>query len=117
MLTVPGRSIVSRSLATLALVLGLAMIPGSAATQDAVFDHLACHPIKDSLPRGSVRADLLPSQEALFPAASGCRVKLPAKLFCEDVQKRNVQPPAPLTVDGDQARKYFCYAVACPRGS
>lgn len=108
-----GRLTAFRSLVLAALL----VVPMPGATQEAVFDHLACHPIKDTLPRGSVRADLFPAQTGLFPAAAGCRVKLPAKLFCEDVQKRNVQPPAPLVVDGEQARDYFCYAVACPRSA
>jgi hypothetical protein len=117
--TVPLKPARSRRFPMLAArllgLVALMVVSAPASAQDVVFDHLACHPIKDTLPRGSVRADLFPSATARFPAASGCRVKLPAKLFCEDVQKRNVQPPAPLVVDGEQAHTYFCYAVACPR--
>ena len=38
----------------------ISFIPAS--PQVAVFDHLACHPIRDTLPRGSVRADLFAAE-------------------------------------------------------
>jgi hypothetical protein len=96
-------------------MLAAVLAPSAGSSQQDVFDHLACHPLKDTLPRGSVRADLVPALFPVFPAATGCRIKLPAKLVCEDVQKRNVEPPAPLGVDGPQASRYLCYSVACPR--
>jgi hypothetical protein len=64
--------------------------------------------------RGTFTADLVPEQSPPFPIEPGCRIKLPAKLFCTDVRKTNVQPAPPLQVDGADARDYFCYAVSCP---
>jgi hypothetical protein len=81
------------------------------------FDHLQCFKLRDTLARANATADLAPEQNPPFPLAPGCRIKLPAKYFCVDVAKQNLQPPPALPIGGDDARDYFCYKVACPKNA
>ena len=98
------------------VLLGGTLIAAAASpTYGQTFDHLQCFKIKDSLARGRVTADLVPEHQPPFGDALGCKIKLPATLFCTDVAKENVQPPAPLAVGGDTARDYFCYRVSCSK--
>lgn len=79
-----------------------------------VFDHLKCYVIKDPL-KVKHTLDLTPEQTQFLPEP-GCRLKAPAKLFCIDVQKSNVQPtPGGPPVQGENARDYLCYIVNCPK--
>jgi hypothetical protein len=86
-----------------------------AAAQPA-FDHLQCFAIRDRQPRAQYTAELLPEQAPPFSVAPGCRIIVPARYACIDVEKRNVNPPAPLAIGGEDARDYLCYRVHCPRG-
>lgn len=81
------------------------------------FDHLQCFKLRDTLARGNATANLVPEQQPPFPLAPGCKIKLPAKYFCIDVAKQNLQPPPALDVGGDDTRDYFCYRVACPKST
>ncbi len=81
------------------------------------FDHLQCFPVKDALPRGSATADLVPAQGAPFAPQPGCKIKLPARYYCTDVSKQNLDPAAKLPISGDDARDYLCYTVACGKGA
>ncbi len=97
------------------LVVAACLVAGNADAQTSVFDHLQCHKLKDGLRRSSVTADLNPEQAPPFALAPGCRVKFPAKLFCIDVEKTNVEPPGTtLPISGNTTRDFLCYAVRCP---
>ena len=79
-----------------------------------VFDHLKCYIIKDPL-KVKHTLDLTPEQTQFLPEP-GCLLKSPAKFFCIDVQKSNVQPtPGGPPVQGQNARDYLCYIVHCPK--
>jgi hypothetical protein len=79
-----------------------------------VFDHLKCYKITDPL-KVKHTLDLTPEQTQFLPEP-GCVLKSPAKLFCIDVQKSNVQPtPGGPPVQGQNARDYLCYIVHCPK--
>jgi len=86
----------------------------SSAQTGLPYDHLSCFRVKDPI-RGAYAVDLVPLQMPTFSKASGCKLRVPAKLFCIPVQKMNVKPPPPLTVNGVQAQDYLVYQVACPR--
>ena len=81
------------------------------------FDHLKCYKVKDFLKVKPFKADLIPEQVAAgFQIEQGCKIVMPAKLFCIDVRKTNVQPPPPFVVNGTgNARDYLCYKIACPK--
>ncbi len=95
--------------------LPILLLATSASAQTPVFDHLQCFRLKDGLKRSPLQADLDPEQAPPFALAPGCKVKFPAKLFCIDVDKTNVQPPGTtLPISGDTTRDFLCYAVRCP---
>ena len=77
------------------------------------FDHLECYKIKDPL-KAKYTANLTPEQTQ-FLAQTGCQIKAPAKTFCIDVDKSNVQPTPPLNVGGGNTRDYLCYVLKCPK--
>lgn len=106
----------SRSPLLFVLTLVLTALGATAALAQP-FDHLQCFKLRDTLARGRATADLVPEQQPPFPLAPGCKIKLPAKYFCIDVAKQNLQPPPALPIGGDDARDYFCYRVACPRSA
>jgi len=85
-----------------------------AAQPGSSFDHLECYTIKDTLARGSARADLVPEAPP-FLTALGCKIKLPAREYCTRSAKQNLQPPATSSVGGEEPGDYFCYRVSCPR--
>ncbi len=104
-----------------ALVLALACAAGAMLGSTSLvsaqsFDHLECYAIKDTLARGSARADLVPDAPP-FVAALGCKIKLPAREYCTRTAKENLQPPPASTIGGDEPGDYFCYRIACPRGA
>jgi hypothetical protein len=100
------------SAATTVFVLAAA----TSASAQPTFDHLACWTIKDTLPRGNARADVVPDAPP-FLAAAGCKIKLPAREYCTRAAKENLEPPPVATIGADQPGDYFCYKVVCPRGA
>ena len=110
----------ARPASLVATVLATALAATTAAAQP--FDHLQCFKIKDPLPRANAAADLVPEQSPPFNVAPGCKIKLPAKYFCIDVAKENLQPPAALDINDADTHDFFCYRIACrkdpsaPRG-
>ena len=85
-----------------------------AATAGAQADHLQCFKVKDTAPKAVYTANLTPTDNA-FPVANGCRVKVPAKLLCIDVQKAIVVGSPPGAGPGAAAQKYLCYKLKCPK--
>ena len=79
------------------------------------FDHLKCYNIKDFALKATYKVDLLPEQQPPFTLEAGCKLVVPAKLFCIDVVKQNVQPPPPGAAPGPKAYDYLCYKLACPK--
>jgi len=77
-------------------------------------DHQHCFKIKDTAAVVAYSADLVPSDPA-FATATGCQIKVPAKLLCIDVDKTNVSPIPPGAAPGRTAQKSLCYKVKCPR--
>jgi hypothetical protein len=93
------------------------MIIGSSAVEaGAVADHQQCYAISDSADTVKYTADLTPADPA-FPAATGCQIKVPAKLLCIGVAKSNVDPAPPGSGDGPAVTKSLCYKAKCPAGS
>ena len=95
---------------------GLLALASLAGAQPVSFDHLECYQIKDPLRRSQASADLVPELPP-FLAGLGCKIKLPAREYCTRSSKQNLQPPPVSSVTGDHAGDYFCYRVACPRGT
>ncbi len=107
------RSISPNILAALLSTAVLFLTSGARAQLVPVFDHLKCYVIKDPL-KVKHTLDLTPEQTQFLPEP-GCLLKSPAKLFCIDVQKTNVQPtPGGPPVQAEDARDYLCYIVHCP---
>jgi hypothetical protein len=79
-------------------------------------DHLQCFKIKDSQAKASYIATLTPGDGA-FPVAPGCKVQVPAKMLCVDVEKSAVTPTPPGSGPGAQAQKYLCYKAKCAKSS
>lgn len=95
--------------------LSLAFLLGSGAALAAgPADHQQCFKIKDSAPKATYIADLLPGDTA-FPNALGCKITVPAKLLCIDVAKTNVAPAPPGADPGAAAQKSLCYKLKCPK--
>ena len=98
------------------IVMAAMLIATGDASAGVPFDHLQCYRLKDPLQGRGVTADLNPEQTPPFALAPGCKVKFPAKLFCTDVEKTNVQPPGvTLPIGGETTRDFLCYAVRCPK--
>jgi hypothetical protein len=108
-----------RGLSVLCSALALVLFTGATAGAQIVsnFDHLKCYKLKDFAKKASYSVDLLPEQRPPFNFEQGCKLKVPAKLFCIDVDKVNVQPPPPPpgAPPGPKAHDYLCYAVKCPK--
>jgi hypothetical protein len=79
------------------------------------FDHLQCFEITDSTARDTASADLVPEHGPPFPITQRCKIRFPAKYFCTDVSKQNVQPPPTGSQGRGDVGEYFCYRLACPR--
>jgi len=88
------------------------VLPRAAAAQ--VLDHLQCFKVSDPAVKTQYLADLAPGNPA-FPLAPGCKIKVPAKLLCIEVDKQNVTPPPPGAPAGTAARPYLCYKTKCAR--
>jgi hypothetical protein len=95
------------------------------------FDHMKCYKIRDSQDAKLYTADLVPKLTHDFQTElgdryvggllqKGCRIKVPAKLFCIDVDKQNAKDakppydPAQWTVDGPESGERLCYKLVCP---
>lgn len=95
-----------------ALGVGLLLIAAPALAQ--VPDHLRCYRIKDSAPRASYTADLVPGVPQL-PAEPGCRIKVPATMLCTNASKTNVVPAPPGAPGGIPTGRFVCYKARCER--
>jgi hypothetical protein len=77
-------------------------------------DHLQCLKIKkDVIAKATYTADITPSDNT-FAAATGCTIKLPAKLLCVDSTQTNTTPTPPGAGTASAAQKYLCYKAKCP---
>ena len=88
--------------------------PLLASEAGAQADHLHCFKIKDATAKTLYTADLVPGGGS-FPTAVGCRITVPAKQLCIDVEKTNVAPAPPGGFPGAPSQKYLCYKVKCPK--
>jgi hypothetical protein len=96
-----------------------------------VFDNLKCYKIKDPQKPKQYTADLVPKLTHDFQTElgdrsvggflqKGCRIKVPAKFFCIDVEAQNAHDvlppytPAQWTVPGPEAGERLCYKLICP---
>ena len=107
-----SRRHLSATLALAAIVLFTASTV--AAQAPPPFDHLKCYKISDSIKK-TYKVDLVPQQAPPFSVETGCKLVVPAKLFCIDVRKTHVQPPPPLTANGATTHDFLCYKIACPQ--
>lgn len=103
------------SIAAAAATLVLIMRATASAQLVPIFDHLKCYNIKDFAPHKLYKLDLIPEQKPPFSSELGCRIVVPAKLFCIDVIKQNVVPPPPGAAPGPKASDYLCYKLVCPK--
>ena len=94
------------------LTLGILVMAFDSANAQP-FDHLQCFKIRDTLRRGSATADLVPERQP--PAPAGCKIKLPATMYCTSTAKENLDPPPVAAVGGGHPGDFFCYNVRCPR--
>jgi hypothetical protein len=104
-----------RHISATSALAALAILSATAASAQLVpnFDHLKCYKITDSI-KGVYKVNLIPQQAPPFAIEQGCKLVVPAKLFCIDVKKVVVAPTPPMTVNGGNARDYLCYKIACP---
>jgi len=95
------------------VALSLALLPAPVAAQA---DHLQCFKIRDTTTKTTYTATLTPS-DTNFPVATGCTVRVPARLLCVDVAKSSVIPTAPGAAAGAPTHKFLCYKVKCTKAS
>jgi hypothetical protein len=110
---------------------GLAVLLADPARAQTLFDQMKCYKIKDAQPGKQYTADLAPKLThdfALEPGdrivggvlQKGCRIKVPAKLFCIEVAPENTRDasppynPAQWTVPGPEPGERLCYKLLCP---
>ena len=103
-----------------------------AQAQTIIYDNSKCYAVKDSIGSGEFTLDLYPKDSTTFVVepgdiivggalVPGCRVRMPAKYFCIDVDGRNARstrPPfdaAQWTIPGAEAGDRLCYKLRCPR--
>jgi hypothetical protein len=104
----------------------------SAQDEELIFDHLKCIPIlDDGLRHSKYTFDLNAADAQVFPPEMGdrivdgklkpgCRIKIPARLFCTDIDKSNVHEaktgnPPPGSAPGSQTgQERLCYNLVCP---
>jgi hypothetical protein len=115
----------------LSLLLAAGPWAASGAAAQDIFDHMKCYKIKDTQRSKLYTADLAPKLTHDFQlepgdtivggtTIKGCRIKVPAKYFCIDVDKQDahdVDPPydpAQWTVPGPESGERLCYALKCP---
>ena len=110
------------------LVIGLIVTRASA---QPVFDNMKCYKIRDPQPGKQYTADLLPKLTHDFASElgdrivggvlqKGCRIRVPAKFFCIEVDAENAHDasppynPAQWTIAGAEPGERLCYQLSCP---
>lgn len=97
----------------------LAFLTVSSAAHGVVYwdvyenlDHLRCYPIEDSLKPQKYTADLT----NMFGVAAGCKIRMPARFFCTQTEKRITGRPLPPEggPSGTNAGHFLCYRATCP---
>ena len=113
--------------AAVALAAGLATGAGA----QPVFDNMKCYKIRDGLSGKQFTADLVPKVTHDFQTElgdriiggvlkKGCRIRLPAKFFCIEVEAEDAHDAAPpynpaqWTVAGPEPGEKLCYKLSCP---
>lgn len=109
----------------------LAAALATGASAQPVFDNLKCYKIRDDLSGKQFTADLAPKITHDFATElgdrivggvleKGCRIRMPAKFFCIEVDAQNAHDAAPpynpaqWTVDGPEPGERLCYKLSCP---
>lgn len=94
-------------------VAGCAAIMALPARVSATPDHLVCRGAKEAAPHSAYSADVLSTTYA----GTGCVVKTPAKLVCEEATVSNVTPPTTYGAYHGQGNpgRFVCYALKCPK--
>ncbi|HXC52675.1 MAG TPA: hypothetical protein VN634_17460 [Candidatus Limnocylindrales bacterium] len=91
-------------------VLAALTIAGHAAAET---DHLTCYKVKDPQAKAFYTAQL-----SGLTVASGCEIKVPAKLACVPTSKTISGPPFPPGGGGTGTPNgFFCYKVKCPKAT
>ena len=62
--------------------------PVQSKTDQPALDHLKCYRIQDDLAPATYLADL----RNQFGVEPGCQIRVPARLFCVETEKRNLPP-------------------------
>ena len=118
----------SLAIAAAMAVIGLVARPAAA---QPMFDNMKCYKINDNAPRKTYTADLLPKLTHDFATElgdrivggvlqKGCRIRVPAKFFCLEVEAENTHDasppynPAQWTVAGPEPGERLCYKLSCP---
>jgi len=92
----------------------MAIVLSTTVAHAVTADHLQCLKIKkDLIAKAKYTADVTPS-DTTFAAATGCTIKLPAKLLCVDSTQTNTTPTPPGAGAGSAGQKYLCYQTKCP---
>jgi hypothetical protein len=111
--------------------LALAMTFAAAASAQPIFDDMKCYKIRDPQPGKQYTADLVPKLTHDFQTElgdrivggvlqKGCRIRVPAKFFCIEVEPQNARDasppynPAQWTVAGPEPGERLCYKLSCP---
>jgi hypothetical protein len=123
---------VSTTRCLLASIVVTSALAGMAGAQTAtIFDNMKCYKIRDDLTGKQYTADLAPKLTHDFQLEpgdriiggtlkKGCRIRMPAKLFCIEVEPENTHDanppynPAQWTVDGPEPGERLCYKLSCP---
>jgi hypothetical protein len=99
----------------LALVASLGLVASAHAGD--FFDHLTCFKVKDTAGKAVYTVNLT-SGDVTFPNATGCVVKVPAKLVCVRSSKGLTDPPPKNQVTGQFLLTSFaCYKAKCPKNA
>jgi hypothetical protein len=113
------------------LALGALSLSTRAAAQP-VFDHMKCYKVRDDEASRAWTADLAPKLTHDFQLeqgdeiiggslVKGCRIKVPAKYYCIDVETQDTKQVAPpynpsqWTVEGPESGERLCYKLSCPK--
>ena len=83
----------------------------------AAGDHLACYPVKDTIPKQKIPNVSLLSSTGEGPNQTACTVATGARLCCDAVDKVGVPPqPGGAPSPGPAVSQFCCYKVKCPAG-
>src|SRR5262245_61652321 len=111
--------------------LALAVVFAAGASAQPIFDNMKCYKIRDPQQGKQYTADLVPKLTHDFQTEDGdrivggvlkkgCRIRVPAKFFCIEVDPQNAHDasppynPAQWTVDGPEPGERLCYKLSCP---